>query len=103
MKLIEPKQKPIKKGSIQKLSNQITQLLPFVKADVNAEGAIVAHFTRGLDNRFIMLYNLQLESIGPPFPPILVGPAGLVVLNISNENGFFKVKEDSLWKMENKS
>jgi hypothetical protein len=100
MKLIEPKQKQIKKDSIQKVVDQIRQLVPFGKTDVNAEDAIVAHFMRGLDNRFIMLHNLQLESISPPFPPILVGPAGLAVLNISGEKGFFKAKEDTWLKMD---
>src|SRR4030043_1939667 len=100
MKLIEPKQKQIKKDSIQKVVDQIRQLLPFGKTDVNAEDAIVAHFMRGLDNRFIMLHNPQLESIGPPFPPILVGPAGLAVLNISGEKGFFKAKEDTWLQMD---
>jgi hypothetical protein len=100
MKLIEPKQKTLKKNSFQKVEDQIKQLLPFGKTDQHAEDAILARFFKGLDNRFIMLYNLQLESIGPPFPPILVGPAGLVVLNISNENGFFRAKEDSWWKMD---
>ena len=47
-----------------------------------------------------MLRNLQLESIGPPFPPILVGPAGLFVLNINYEKGFFKAKENSWLKMD---
>jgi hypothetical protein len=100
MRLIEPKQKKLKKNSIQMIVNQIRQLLPIGKTDANAEDAILIRFLKGLDNRFVMLHNLQLEKIGPPFPPILVGPAGLVVLNISREKGFFKVKEDSWWKMD---
>jgi hypothetical protein len=100
MRLIEPKQKKLKKNSIQMIVNQIRQLLPIGKTDANAEDAILIRFLKGLDNRFVMLHNLQLEKIGPPFPPILVGPTGLVVLNISSEKGFFKVKEDSWWKMD---
>jgi hypothetical protein len=103
MKLIEPKQKPVEKGRIQKAGDQIRQLLPFDKTDEHAEDAIVAHFLKGLDNRFIMLRNLQLEGLGSLFPPILVGPAGLAVLNISSEKGFFKVKEDSWWKVDKTS
>ena len=100
MKLIEPISKHIKKSSPQNISDQIRQLFPFGKTDEHTEDAIVAHFLKGLDNSYIMLHNLQLESIGPPFPPILVGPAGLFVLNISYEKGFFKVKEDSWLKMD---
>ena len=100
MRLIETKQKTIKKNSFQKIGEQIRQLLPFGKTDVHAEDAILARFMKGLDNRFTMLWNLQLESLSAPFPPILVGPAGMAILNISNEKGFFKAKEASCWKMD---
>jgi len=100
MKLIEPTQKAEKKNNFQKLSDQFKQIIPFGKTDEHADDAILARFLKGLDNRFILLYNLQLENIGPPFPPIVLGPSGLYVLNISSENGFFKVKEDSWWKMD---
>ena len=100
MKLIEPTQKPVQKDSLQKVANQIRQRLPFGKTVEHAEDAILARFLRGLDNRFILLRNLQLESLTPPFPPILVGPAGLAVLNISGEKGFFKAKEDTWWRMD---
>jgi len=100
MKLIEPTQKHVKKNSIKNISDQIKQLLPFGKTDEHAEDAIVAYFLKGLDNSYTMLHNLQIESIGPPFPPILVGPAGLFVLNLNYEKGFFKAKEDSWLKMD---
>jgi len=100
MKLIEPTQKTEKKNNFQKISDQIKQILPFGKTDEHAGDAILARFLKGLDNRFILLYNLQLENIGPPFPPIVLGPSGLYVLNISSENGFFKARENSWWKMD---
>lgn len=100
MKLIEPKHKNAQKGNLQKLVDQISQLLPFGKTDVHAEDTIIQRFQRGLDNRFIMLHNLRFESDAPPFPPILVGPMGLFVFNLSKEGGFFKAKEDSWWKMD---
>jgi len=99
MKLIEPTQKPVEKDRMQKVADQIGQLFQFGKTNENAEDAIVARFTRGLDNRFVMLHNLQLEEKGEIFPPILVGPSGLVVLNISPAEGFFRVKEESWWEM----
>jgi hypothetical protein len=100
MKLIEPTQKPGEKGPIQKVGDQIKQLLPFGKTDEYAEEAIVARFMRGLDNNFIMLRNLPLEGPGILFPSILVGPAGLIVINIRCEKGFFQVKADTWWKMD---
>jgi hypothetical protein len=100
MKLIEPTQKTETKNNFQKVSDQIRQIIPFGKTDEHAEDAILARFLKGLDNRFVLLYNLQLENIGPPFPPIVAGPTGLYVLNISGEKGFFKAKENSWWKMD---
>jgi hypothetical protein len=103
MKLIEPTQQPVEKDRMQKVADQIGQLFQFGKTNENAEDAIVARFTRGLDNRFVMLHNLQLEEKGEIFPPILVGPSGLVVLNISPAEGFFRVKEESWWEMNTTS
>jgi hypothetical protein len=100
MKLIEPTHKTDKKNDFLKLSDQIRQIIPFGKKDDHAEDAILARFLKGLDNRFFLLYNLQLENIGPPFPPIVAGPTGVYVLNISSEKGFFKAKDDSWWKMD---
>jgi len=100
MKLIEPNPKKIEKDRFQQYVDQIKQVLPIGRTGEQAEEAIVARFLRGLDNRFVMLRNLQLEGQGVPFPAILVGPAGMAVLNISREQGFFRVKEDSWWKMD---
>jgi hypothetical protein len=99
MKLIETTQKPVEKDRIDKYIDQIKQILPFGKPVQQSEDVIKTHFMRNLDNRFIMLRNLQLEGSGETFPPILVGPSGLVVLNVSHDKGFYRVKGESLWEM----
>lgn len=99
MKLIEPTQKHPEKDRIGKYIDQIKQILRFGKPGLQSEDAIVAHFMRGLDNRFVMLRNLQLEGPGVVFPPILISPAGLFLINISQAKGFFKAKEESWWEM----
>jgi len=99
MKLIESTQKSVKKAGIEKYIDPIKQLLPFGKPVHPSEDVIVTRFMRGLDNHFVMLRNLQLEGSDEAFPPILIGPPGLVVLNVSHAKGFFRVKDDSLWEM----
>ena len=99
MKLIEPTQKPVEKDRIEKYIPSIRKILPFGKPKQQSEDVIVARFIRGLDNRFIMLRNLQLEVSAETFPPILIGPSGLVVLNVSQAKGFFRAKDESLWEM----
>jgi hypothetical protein len=103
MKLIEPTQKSIENDRIQMVANQLGRIFQFVNSDEHAEDAIVARFMRGLDDRFVMLRNLQLEDKSGIFPPILVGPLGLVVLNVSRARGFYKAKDDSWWEMNKTS
>ncbi len=99
MKLIESKTKPSQQDSLGKAIDQVKKFLDVGQTDERAEDAIVARFMRGLDNRFTLLHNLQLEGKGEVFPAILVGPAGLYLLNISHAKGFFKAKEDAWLEM----
>jgi hypothetical protein len=103
MKLIAPTLKTAEKDNIGKAVDQVKQLLQIGKTDEYAEDAIVAHFMRGLDNRFIMLRNLQLDDTGEACRPILIGPAGIYLLNISHIKGVFKAKDDTWWEMEKTS
>ncbi len=103
MRLIAPAQKTADKDSIEKVVDQVRQFLQLGNSDEYAEDAIVARFMRGLDNRFIMLRDLQLEGSGEPFRPILVGPAGVYLLNISHAKGFFRAKDDTWWEMNKTS
>jgi hypothetical protein len=100
MKLIAPALKTVEKDSIEKALDQVKQFLQIGKTDEYAEDAIVARFMRGLDNRFIMLRNLQLEGTGEACRPILVGPAGIYLLNISHAKGIFKAKDETWWEMD---
>src|SRR5512136_1136040 len=98
MKLIEPAQSPVEKDRIQLVIDRIGKLLQFGNTDEQAESALLARFMRGLDNRFVMFRNLRFGSAGEVFPPILVGPSGLILLNVSLVKGFFRAKDDSWWE-----
>lgn len=103
MKLIELTKKPIEKDGFGKAVDQIKQLLQFGRTEELAEDALVARFMKGLDSRFVMLRNLQLEGMDAVFPLILIGPAGLLVLNVSHAKGFFRAKDESWWEMNKSS
>ncbi len=103
MKLIEPPKKVIEKDAFEKSIEQIKQLFQFRNAGQAAEEALITRFMKGLDNRFVMLRNLQLEKETGVFPPILIGPAGLFVLNISHAKGFFRAKDDAWLEMNKNS
>jgi hypothetical protein len=100
MKLIEPTKKPGENGSFQNLINQIKARFTTNKREREAENAIMARFIRSLDNRFIMFRNLHLEDTDEVFPPILIGPSGVAVLNLSHAVGFFKAKGDAWSEMD---
>jgi hypothetical protein len=99
MKLIELDRKPAEKDSLQKALNQIGNFFAFSKTGEHAEDAIIARFTRGLDNRFIMLRNLPQEGLADRIPAILIGPPGLILLNMSPVQGYFRAKEETWWEM----
>lgn len=99
MKLIEPARKHFQKGSFQKFFDQISQVLPIRNTAEVAEDAIIARFLQGLDNSFVMLRGLPIEGTDRTFPPILIGPTGLLLLNVSTARGFFRAKEESWWEM----
>ncbi len=99
MKLIELETKPSEQSSLQKALGQISKRLPFGKSEEHAEDAIIAHLMRGLDNRYILVRNLPVEGTDERLPAILIGPPGLILLNVSPVQGYFRAKEDTWWEM----
>ncbi len=99
MKMIELDKYQVEKNDLRKAVNQVNKLFPFVKSLGYAQEAIITRISRGLDNRFVMVCNLPLEGTREKFPPILIGPSGLVMLNISPAQGYFRAKEESWWEM----
>jgi hypothetical protein len=99
MKLIEPAQKPVQKEGFNQVLGQIQKRLSFGKAEENAEEDIIAQFMRGLNNRYVMVRDLPIDDAGEKFPLILVGPTGLILINVSSARGFFKAREDTWWEM----
>ncbi|MCU0485252.1 MAG: hypothetical protein MUC85_03990 [Anaerolineales bacterium] len=65
-------------------------------------------FSSGLNNQFVLLRNLAIPSAEqdePDFliPCVLVGPVCLLVINPSDQQGFFRAQEDSWLQMEKNS
>ena len=100
MKLIEPVGKKAEGEGLQQYFTLFKRKLTATKTSKQSEQAIIARFLRGLDDRFILLHNLQPEGFGVPIPALLIGPSGLVLINISGEKGFFRVQGDSWEKMD---
>jgi hypothetical protein len=103
MRLIEPAQKLAEKDSFRRILDPLKKFLTSDSPDEHAEEMIITQLMRGLDNRFILLHNLHLETGREVFPPILIGPFGMMVLNISFARGFFKAREENWWEMSKSS
>lgn len=60
--------------------------------DLHAQEELIGQLGSGLDNRYIMLRNISLPSLGLPVPLILVGPAGVKVIQASALRGIYRAK-----------
>ncbi len=100
MKLIEPAVKKTEGDRLQHYFTQFSQKLTTSKTSEQSEQAIIARFLRNLDDRFLLLHNLQPEGFGVPIPALLIGPSGMMLINISDEKGFFRVEGEAWEKMD---
>jgi hypothetical protein len=103
MKQIECTPKPTKESSLQKITEQVSERLPFLgDVELKAQDTVQAHFAYSLDNHYILLHSVKLADQDAILPFILVGPFGMAVLNVSAQKGLFRAKEES-WMEMNKS
>lgn len=66
--------------------------------DAAAQEMVIAAFQRMVSNKYFMLRNLQLAGSDIYVPMVLVGPAGIWVINPSMLRGVFRAKGDS-WEI----
>ena len=103
MKLIDFTKNAGQESPLQNSLSQIREKLPFLgKTSAQIQELILAHFQRGLDNRFTMIQNFAPEGQLKPIPLILVGPTGVAVLNLNMDKGVYRIKEET-WQELNKT
>lgn len=64
------------------------------RAEVEAQGPVIAQLERVLEKGFTLIRNLNLENSKIIEPLILVGPPGVHVIYVTPEAGFFEAKGD---------
>ena len=67
--------------------------------ELQAQKAIITFFDRNLEKGFTLIRNQSLGQSGIMVPMILVGPAGLFVINVSYLRGRYEARGDS-WNVE---
>ena len=76
--------------------------------DAKTQDILARLFSSGLNNQFVLLRNLTIPSAeqnepGFHIPCVLVGPVCLLVVNPSDQQGFFRAQEDSWLQMDKNS
>ncbi len=69
--------------------------------EMTSQDIIVFYLLKTLDNSFTLLRNVSLPDVDVTVPFILVGPAGVTVINNSPEEGIFRAREN-VWAMMDK-
>ncbi len=83
MKLVDYTRQPKTPGFLQQVIDNLPIWLPFLYSEKFAHDRFVTRLQRGLDNRFFLLKNLPLGNSPDLSPYLLIGPPGLVILNVS--------------------
>ncbi len=64
-----------------------------------AQEKLARALSRYLGGQFTLLRNVMVPDLGRPWPPLLVGPAGVYLLYVSPKKGIFRVQEETWEEM----
>jgi len=103
MKLVDYTRQPKTPGFLQQVMDNLPVWLPFLYSEKFAHDRFVTRLQRGLDNRFFLLKNLPLGNSPDLSPYLLIGPPGLVIINVSTQKGIFRARDESWWEMSKSS
>lgn len=67
--------------------------------ELEVQKAIITYFDRQLEKGYTLIRNLPLGASGIVIPMILLGPAGIYVIAVSNLKGRYEAKGDS-WNVD---
>jgi hypothetical protein len=106
MKVIDCNPIPDNEDAIHNLSSRLDKILketPFGRKDAKAYEMMISQMGRVLSDKFYLIRNLSIEGTEQPISSILIGPAGIYVINTSFQKGIFRAKEDSWSEMKGRN
>ncbi len=106
MKVIDRSPKKEAGGVIDKIRERIREVMEFGlswESDIQAQEIILTQLSKTLNNKYVMLRNIQLEGLEIPIPLVLVGPPGLFVMYTSAAKGVFRAKGESWSEMNGRT
>jgi len=103
MRVIENPKDKEKRTSLNRLDEMISSLRlgKGWSQDMKAQDGVVSALEKLLDNKYVLLCNVELEGLDVPIPLVLVGPTGVRVLYPSAARGVFRARGDVWEQLEN--
>jgi hypothetical protein len=97
MKIIDtqPKVEPKKVGPVGRIIGSLRDRA--TRPDTSALTILIDNLGKVLDDRYILLKNVELRGLRIPIPSILVGPTGIRVFYPSDAAGIFRANE-RIWE-----
>ncbi|HET6847011.1 MAG TPA: nuclease-related domain-containing protein [Anaerolineales bacterium] len=80
-------------GIVQRVQSILEYGFPW-QADVEAQKPVIQQLERVLEKGYTLVRNLNLENSKIIEPMILVGPAGVFVIQVTRQPGYFEAKGD---------
>jgi hypothetical protein len=106
MKIVDCSPEPGKSSALENFSNQLEHLLqvaPFFRKTGQAEQMMISQMERAFSNKFFLIKNASIEGLEKPFPFILVGPPGVYLLNICEQKGIYRAKDEEWSEMKGRN
>jgi hypothetical protein len=99
MKLVDCTRQNAQEDSLDRALSSVKRMLGLGETDQQAQETVIARLQRSLDNRFTLMQNVTLDEFKLLVPLVLVGPPGVMMLNVSGKKGIYRAKEESWWEM----
>lgn len=104
MKVINLSGEKVAEGKRAVINRTLSNLAPSAsRAVLQSQEAVIQTFKKILDNRFYMLQEMRFPGIDGPGPLLLLGPAGIWLLEASPASGIFRAVQDQWEEMDSKA
>ena len=102
MKVIDCKSVGLAKGTSGPSGNILDQV-QFIPHKPSISKKLFDTLDQFLDNRYTLVDSAMLSGFSEPFPPLLLGPTGLWLINISATSGIFRINGESWEQLSDRS
>ena len=103
MKLVDYTRQPKTPGFLQQIIENLPVWLPFLFSEKTPMTGSSPACHAAWTTAFSFLKNIPLGNSPDLSPYLLIGPPGLVILNVSTQKGIYRARDESWWEMSRSS